>query len=144
MGKFDLLSIVAHKPTFRKNRSHGTPAVCVDLIILLMVQKQSCQAVDHTFRIHSSHHKTGPDFHFKKTSSTPYVFFAITTRKKMTRKNITYIYIYFNIYIYIGYCPLPLTVTTRSIIFVIGDSYKPSFATVTGRGHHPIYIYIYI
>ena len=28
--------------------------------------------------------------------------------------------------IHLGYCPLPLTVTTRSIIFVIGDSYKPS------------------
>ena len=42
---------------------------------------------------------------------------------------------------YVGYCPLPLTVTTRSIIFVIGDSYKPSFATVTGRGHHPIPMY---
>ena len=50
----------------------------------------------------------------------------------------------YNLYVYIGYCPLPLTVTTRSIIFVIGDSYKPSFATVTGRGHHPMYIYIYI
>ena len=42
--------------------------------------------------------------------------------------------------LYIGYCPLPLTVTTRIITFLVGNPYKPSFATVTGRGHHPSYI----
>ena len=34
--------------------------------------------------------------------------------------------------------PHPVTVTTRIITFLVGDSYKPSFATVTGRGPHPI------
>ena len=51
----------------------------------------------------------------------------------------------------IGYCglltifqicfgcgPLPVTVTTRIITFLIGNPYKPSFATVTGRGPHPV------
>ena len=46
------------------------------------------------------------------------------------------------VYIYIGLSPLPVTVTTRNITFLVGDPYKPSFATVTGRGDNPIYIYI--
>ena len=33
--------------------------------------------------------------------------------------------------------PLPVTVTTRIITFLVGDPYKPSFATVTGRGVDP-------
>ena len=37
----------------------------------------------------------------------------------------------------VGCGPLPITVTTRIITFLVGDSYKPSFATVTGRGPHP-------
>ena len=36
-----------------------------------------------------------------------------------------------------GYGPLPVTVTTRIITFLIGNSYKPSFATITGRGDNP-------
>ena len=36
--------------------------------------------------------------------------------------------------VYLGCCPLPVTVTTRIVIFLVGDSYKPSFATATGRG----------
>ena len=39
-----------------------------------------------------------------------------------------------NMLIYFGCCPLPATVTTRTVAFFVGDSYKPSFATVTGRG----------
>ena len=35
---------------------------------------------------------------------------------------------------FIGLSPLPVTVTTRIITFLVGDPYKPSFATVTGRG----------
>ena len=42
--------------------------------------------------------------------------------------------------IYIGLSPLPVTVTTRIITFLVGDPYKPSFATVTGRGDNPTYI----
>ena len=34
----------------------------------------------------------------------------------------------------IGLSPVPVTVTTRIITFIGGDPYKPSFATVTGRG----------
>ena len=33
--------------------------------------------------------------------------------------------------------PLTVTVTTRIITFLVGDPYKPSFATVTGRGDNP-------
>ena len=36
--------------------------------------------------------------------------------------------------------PLPVTVTTKIITFLVGDPYKPSFATVTGRGDNPRYI----
>ena len=35
--------------------------------------------------------------------------------------------------------PLPVTVTTRIITFLVGDPYKPSFATVTGKGDNPTY-----
>ena len=38
---------------------------------------------------------------------------------------------------YVGLSPLPVTVTTRIITFLVGDLYKPSFATVTGRGDNP-------
>ena len=41
--------------------------------------------------------------------------------------------------IYFGLPPCPETVTTRIIIFLVGDPYEPSFATVTGRGDNPIY-----
>ena len=37
---------------------------------------------------------------------------------------------------YIGLSPLPVTVPTRFSLLV-GDPYKPSFATVTGRGDNP-------
>ena len=36
--------------------------------------------------------------------------------------------------------PPRIPVTTRIIIFLVGDPYKPSFATVTGRGDNPKYI----
>ena len=36
--------------------------------------------------------------------------------------------------VYIGLSPLPVTVTTRIITFLVGNPYKPSFATVTGWG----------
>ena len=36
-----------------------------------------------------------------------------------------------------GLSPWPATVTTRIILFLVGDPYKPSFATVTGRGDNP-------
>ena len=47
------------------------------------------------------------------------------------------------IIIYLGCGPLPVTVTTRIITFLVGDPYKPSFPTVTGRGPHPIYTWIF-
>ena len=42
--------------------------------------------------------------------------------------------------VYVGLSPLPVTVTTRIITFLVGDPYKPSFATVTGRGDNPKFI----
>ncbi len=35
--------------------------------------------------------------------------------------------------------PLTVTVTTRIFTFLVGDSYKPLFATVIGKGPHPTY-----
>ena len=42
--------------------------------------------------------------------------------------------------LYFGLSPLRVTVTTRIITFLVGHPYKPSFATVTGRGDNPSYI----
>ena len=41
--------------------------------------------------------------------------------------------------LYFGVSPLPVRVTTRIITFLVGNPYKPSFATVTGRGDNPKY-----
>ena len=50
--------------------------------------------------------------------------------------------VFFVCCIYLGCGPLPVTVTTRIITFLIGNPYKPSLTTVTGRGPHPRYWYI--
>ncbi len=42
----------------------------------------------------------------------------------------------------VGCCPLPVTVTTRIITCLVGNPYKPSFATVTGWGVDPMYQFI--
>ena len=42
--------------------------------------------------------------------------------------------------VYLGYGPFPVTVTTRTIPFLVGNPYKPLFATVTGKGPHPGYM----
>ena len=42
--------------------------------------------------------------------------------------------------IYLRSTPHPVTVTTRIITFLVGNPYKPSFATVTGWGVDPTYI----
>ena len=42
--------------------------------------------------------------------------------------------------VYIGTTPLPVTVTTRIVTFLIGNPYKPSFTTVTGWGVDLMYI----
>ena len=36
------------------------------------------------------------------------------------------------------------TVTTRITTFLVGDPYKPSFATVAGRGDNPIYTWCFM
>ena len=45
--------------------------------------------------------------------------------------------------VYFGLSPLPVTVTTRIITFLVGNPYKPSFVTVTGRGDNPRYISVF-
>ncbi len=45
-------------------------------------------------------------------------------------------------YVYFGLSPIPVTVSTRIVIFLVTDPYKPSFATITGRGDNPIYAVI--
>ena len=40
--------------------------------------------------------------------------------------------------------PLPrIPVTTRIITFLVGNPYKPLFATATGKGPHPMYLYMF-
>ena len=46
-------------------------------------------------------------------------------------------------YISVRSTPHPLTVTTRIITFLVGNPYKTSFATVTGWGVDPIYLYFF-
>ncbi len=41
--------------------------------------------------------------------------------------------------VYTRSTPHPVTVTTRIITFLVGNPYKPSFATVTGWGVDPRY-----
>ena len=43
------------------------------------------------------------------------------------------------ILLYLRSTPHPVTVTTRIITFLVGNPYKPSFATVTGWGVDPSY-----
>ena len=42
--------------------------------------------------------------------------------------------------VYVRSTPHPVTVTTRIITFLVGNPYKPSFATVTGWGVDPKYM----
>ena len=42
--------------------------------------------------------------------------------------------------VYFRSTPHPVTVPTRIITFLVGNPYKPSFATVTGWGVDPMYI----
>ena len=39
--------------------------------------------------------------------------------------------------VYLGCGPFPVTVTTRIATFLVGNPYKPSFTTVTGKGATP-------
>ena len=45
--------------------------------------------------------------------------------------------------VYVGYGPFPVRVTTRIITFLVGNPYKPLFATVTGKGATPnVYMFM--
>ena len=44
--------------------------------------------------------------------------------------------------VYVRSTPHPVTVTTRIITFLVGNPYKPSFATVTGWGVDPTYMLV--
>ena len=43
--------------------------------------------------------------------------------------------------LYIGLPPFAVIVTTRIFTFFVGDPYKPSFATITGKGDNPTYTF---
>ena len=45
-------------------------------------------------------------------------------------------------WLYIRSTPHPVTVTTKIITYLVGNPYKPSFATVTGWGVDPSYTVI--
>ena len=49
---------------------------------------------------------------------------------------------YSHIDLYFRSTPHPVTVTIRIITFLVGNPYKPSFATVTGWGVDPTYTYL--
>ena len=42
--------------------------------------------------------------------------------------------------VFVGSGPFTVTGTTGSFMFLVGDPYKPPFATVTGRGPPPRYL----
>ena len=44
-------------------------------------------------------------------------------------------------WLYFRSTPRPVTVTTGIITFLVGNPYKPSFATVTGWGVDPSYMF---
>ena len=46
--------------------------------------------------------------------------------------------------VFVGTTPHPVTVTTRIITFLVGNPYKPSFATVTGWGVDLRYLFVNI
>ena len=51
----------------------------------------------------------------------------------------------YSIYTYFRSTPRPVTVTTRIITYLVGNPYKPSFATVTGWGVDPTHtVWIHI
>ena len=43
--------------------------------------------------------------------------------------------------LYLGLSPHPVTVTIRIVTFLVGNPYKPSFVTATGRGEYPNYTF---
>ena len=45
--------------------------------------------------------------------------------------------------VYLRSTPHPVTVTTRIVTFLVGNPYKPSFATVTGWGVDPRFIPVF-
>ena len=53
------------------------------------------------------------------------------------KRSISIAMLVFQRVIYLRSTPLPVTVTTRIITFLVGNPYKPSFATVTGWGVDP-------
>ena len=46
------------------------------------------------------------------------------------------------IMVYFGLSPFPVIVTTRTISCLVGDSYKLSFATISGKGENPRFMII--
>ena len=56
-----------------------------------------------------------------------------------TQRNITWAW---HTTLYFGFSPFPVVVTTRIVSCLVGDSYKPSFARITGKGDNPNYTQI--
>ena len=59
------------------------------------------------------------------------------SEKNGCRQKATHLYVCFRS------TPHPLTVTTRIITFLVGNPDKPSFATVTGWGVDPMYVFYF-
>ena len=76
-------------------------------------------------------------------SSVCYGRFRLAQWQKFEGQKLN-IYLYIFFFIYVGSTTHPVTVTTRIITFLVGNPYKPSFVTVTGRGVDQIHVYIYI
>ena len=71
---------------------------------------------------------------------TPFIDGSRPTSGRLSRKMNTCIDFFLG-RVYLRSTPHPVTVTTRIITFLVGDPYKPSFATATGRGDNPRYIF---
>ncbi len=70
------------------------------------------------------------------------IIFLFIYISNLYKYKFTALSIYTYIYIDIGLSPFSVIVTTRIVSCLVGNPYKPSFATITGKGDNPIYIYI--
>ena len=72
------------------------------------------------------------------TLKNPIIYLVIFYIGKYLGSSSSNLFFFVKIYIRFGCGPLRVTVTTRGIMFLVGDPYKPSFATVTRKGPPPM------
>ena len=103
-----------------------------------------CPHIDHPFNVGSSAlvWKIRSSYHEHLEASLMNTLNKCPHRGKYAVAHlIGNVHMYIYIYICIGLSPFPVIVTTRIVSCLVGNPYKPSFATITGKGDNPIYIY---